>query len=77
VRGAALVALLLTVTPAAADACASCIASAYGDRTFNWAFVTLILMPFGIAAVIGGVLAYAQRRHRRQARWGHPVKETT
>ncbi|MDP3768959.1 MAG: hypothetical protein Q8S13_13160, partial [Dehalococcoidia bacterium] len=36
----------------------SCIASAFGDRTFNWPYYSLFAMPFLIAAVIGGVLAY-------------------
>jgi hypothetical protein len=39
-------------------ACASCIASAFGDRTFNWPYLSLIIMPFIVAVAIGGVLAY-------------------
>jgi hypothetical protein len=41
----ALIGLALLVMPAAAEACATCISSAYGDRT-----------PFGVAVVIGSVL---------------------
>jgi hypothetical protein len=72
----ALAALGVAVTPAAVLACASCVASAYGDRTFNWAFMTLLLMPFAVAGVIGGVLAYAHHHRRRRRRWDHPIEET-
>ena len=46
--------LLSWLTPATAWACATCVASAYGDRTFNWAFLGLILMPFVVASGIAG-----------------------
>ena len=39
-------------------ACATCIASPFGDRTYNWPYLLLILLPFVVAAVIGGVLAH-------------------
>jgi hypothetical protein len=39
-------------------ACATCIASPFGDRTYNWPYLMLILLPFVVAAVIGGVLAH-------------------
>ncbi len=48
--------------PSRALACASCAASAYGDRTFNWVFVSLMAAPFIVAGVIGGVLFHAYRR---------------
>lgn len=80
----ALLALTLVLVPRVALACTSCLWGAYGDRTFNWAFFGLIIMPFGVAAAIGGVLAYV---HRRGRRWGaaadpgpalHPLfKETS
>lgn len=54
---ARLVALVLLMAPRAAWACATCVSSAYGDRTFNWAFVGLILMPFVVATGIAGVFA--------------------
>jgi hypothetical protein len=47
----------LALWPAMAEACATCISSAYGDRTYNWPYLALILLPFAVAAVIGGVLA--------------------
>jgi hypothetical protein len=63
---ARLVLLVVLLVPRAAWACATCVASAYGDRTFNWAFLGLIVMPFvvglGIAAVF--VLRY-YAAHRR------------
>jgi hypothetical protein len=39
-------------------ACASCIASAYGDRSFNWAYGALMLAPFVLIIVVGGVLGW-------------------
>ncbi|MBI4638230.1 MAG: hypothetical protein HY727_17980 [Candidatus Rokubacteria bacterium] len=59
VAGAAAVA-----PPTLAAACATCIASAYGDRTFNWAYVLLLAMPFVLTLAMGGVLAWAYLRHR-------------
>ena len=54
---ARLVVLVLLLAPRAAWACATCVSSAYGDRTFNWAFLGLILMPFVVATGIAGVFA--------------------
>ncbi|HSF05376.1 MAG TPA: hypothetical protein VLG10_06245 [Methylomirabilota bacterium] len=64
----ALVALVLTLGPTVAFACPGCLSSAYGDRTFNWAFLGLLIMPFLVAAAIGGVLAYAYSRSRSRRR---------
>src|SRR5262249_44743249 len=47
--------LVVALAPGASWACATCVASAYGDRTFNWAFIGLILMPFVVGFGIGGV----------------------
>ena len=58
-------------------ACPSCISSAYGDRTYNWAFLGLLLMPFAVAIGVGAVLACASRRRSPERRWNHPAKETT
>ena len=49
--------LVVALAPRAAWACATCVASAYGDRTFNWAFLGLILMPFVVGFGIAGVFA--------------------
>jgi hypothetical protein len=51
----ALVGLLL---PSAASACTWCVSSAFGDRTFNWPYLSLIVAPFVVAATIAGVLTY-------------------
>ncbi len=62
------VVLLMLLVPGTASACATCVASAYGDRTFNWAFLGLILMPFVVGLGIAGVFAsryYAMRSHPR------------
>lgn len=56
--GRALIAAALALVPAPAAACAVCLTSAFGDRSFNWAFVLLMLMPFALAAGIGGVLLF-------------------
>jgi hypothetical protein len=63
---ARLVLVALLLAPRAASACATCVASAYGDRTFNWAFLGLILMPFVVGVGIAGVFAaryYAPSPH--------------
>jgi hypothetical protein len=63
---AAFIALLLLPRPV--WACATCVASAYGDRTFNWAFLGLLLMPFVVGSGIVVVLVscyYAAQRHVR------------
>lgn len=39
--------------------CATCISSAFGDRTFNWAYLGLLVLPFVVTAVIAGVLAWS------------------
>ena len=64
---ARLVFLVLLLAPRAASACAFCAASAYGDRTFNWAFLGLILMPFVVGSGIAGVFAARYYRSSRSA----------
>lgn len=51
-------AALAAMTPEAAVACATCVSSAFGDRTYNWAYLGLILMPFTVTAVVGLIVAY-------------------
>jgi hypothetical protein len=50
-----LAALVMALAPAMAEACATCIGSPFGDRTYNWPYLGLILLPFAVAAVIGTV----------------------
>ena len=77
--------LALVLMPAVADACATCIGSPFGDRTYNWPYLGLILLPFAVAAVVGSVLARASgvtmaSLRRRLARLFHPAErqeETT
>ena len=54
-----LLAAAVTRVPQRAAACASCVASAYGDRGFNWAYVMLLVLPFGVLSAIAGVLAWS------------------
>jgi len=51
-------ALAGALAPSIAAACAACVSSAYGDRTFNWAYGGLLLAPFLLALVVGGVLSW-------------------
>ncbi len=54
--GSAVLAVLLT--PGLARACASCISTPFGDQTYAWPYLGLILLPFGLMAAVAGVLAY-------------------
>jgi hypothetical protein len=58
VRRPIVAALTLALAPTIVEACASCLDSASGNRSFNGAFVFLMLMPFAVAAVLVGVLAW-------------------
>ena len=59
-------AFVFTLVPGLAAACPTCVSSAFGDRTYNWPYLALILMPFIIAGVIGAVL-YRHRGERAAA----------
>ena len=66
--GVAVLALLLA--PSLAWACASCISTPFGDQTYAWPYLGLILLPFGLIAAVAGVLAYyAGYRPRSLAQW--------
>ena len=81
----AVAAITTVLLPAAAEACATCIASPFGDRTYNWPYLVLILVPFAAAAVIGGVMIRVSgvrvgTLFRRFVRLFHPAarqEETT
>jgi hypothetical protein len=78
VRALGLATLGVLALADAAAACPSCISSAYGDRTFNWAFLILLLMPFVVSAAIGGVLLYTYGPFRtRRVPRPHSLEETT
>ena len=53
-----LVALLLVLVPRTAQACATCIASPFGDRTYAWPYIGLILLPFVLLAAVFGIFAH-------------------
>jgi hypothetical protein len=81
-------ALAVFLSPRLAWACASCISTPFGDQTYTWPYLGLILLPFGLMAAVVGVLAYHTGygpRHVKQwvaARFTAPddsqiLKETT
>jgi hypothetical protein len=58
VKTLALAGLALILAPRSALACATCIASPFGDQTYTWPYLGLILLPFGLILAIGGILGY-------------------
>lgn len=72
-RRAALLAVPLVLLPELAQACAGCLSSPFGDRTFNWAHLLLLGMPFAVTAAVGGILAWTagvRPRHLLEAATG-------
>jgi uncharacterized membrane protein len=65
---AAGLALAVALAPRTAAACAACLSSAYGDRTFNWAYGGLLLAPFVVAIVVVAVLSW-NAGYRLRWRW--------
>jgi len=61
-----------------AEACATCIASPFGDRTYNWAYLGLIATPFVLGGAIAVVLTgcWLAARRERPERRGAPAPET-
>ena len=57
-------------------ACAACASTAYGDRTFNWAYTALMLVPFAVAIVVATVLAW-NAGYRLRWRRTNPINEET
>jgi hypothetical protein len=47
------------LTPELAAACATCVSSSHGDRTYNWAYGGLLIAPILVALVVGAVLAWS------------------
>ena len=44
--------------PERAAACAVCLGAAFGDRSYTWPYLGLILMPFIVAGAILGAVAW-------------------
>ena len=65
-RAAAVAMLLLTPTPAVA--CATCISTPFGDQSYTWPYLGLILLPFGLMVAIAGILGYLRLRERLGSR---------
>jgi len=65
VKRTALALALLLAWPGWALACASCLANAYGDRSYNVAYLGLILTPFAVMLTVGAVItrSWWTRRH--------------
>jgi hypothetical protein len=55
---AATLSAVALAVPRAAAACATCISSGLGDRSYTWPYIGLILMPFVVAVAIVTVLAW-------------------
>jgi MFS family permease len=80
-RAAAALAVVLApaLAPELAWACPGCISGAFGDRSYSWPYIGLILAPFGVGVAIGSVLAWRYRALRRSPPASEPSldKETT
>jgi hypothetical protein len=72
-KAAALVAPALILTPRLALACATCIASPFGDQTYTWPYLGLILLPFGLIVAIVGIFGYLGLKERLGRRGPSPA----
>jgi hypothetical protein len=63
------VALGVLLGPGAALACPTCVSSAFGDRTYNWAYLGLLVMPFVLTAVVGAIVAWSAGVRPRRPAW--------
>ena len=61
--------LAAVLAPASVFACATCVSSAFGDRTYNWAYLGLLVMPFLITAVVGAIVAWSAGVRPRRPAW--------
>jgi hypothetical protein len=52
------------LAPDSALACATCTSSAFGDLSFTWPHLALLLLPLVVTGGIGGVIVYCYRRGR-------------
>ena len=65
--------LALVLMPRSALACATCIASPFGDQTYTWPYLGLILLPFGLIFAIAGIFGYANWKARLGRRGPSPA----
>ena len=75
-KAAALGGLAMILAPRAALACASCISTPFGDQSYTWPYLGLILLPFGLIATIAGILGYLSVKARLKDDY-QIIKETT
>jgi uncharacterized BrkB/YihY/UPF0761 family membrane protein len=54
----------LALVPARAAACPACLSSAFGDRSYTWPYIALILLPLVVSGVILGVVLWYRRAPR-------------
>jgi hypothetical protein len=54
---ASLAAVFVAAAPRSAAACAMCMSAAFGDRSYTWPYIGLILAPFLVGVAITLVLA--------------------
>jgi hypothetical protein len=66
-RLATLIAVVALAAPRTAAACAMCISSAFGDRSYTWPYIGLILAPFIVGVAIAVVLAWYAGWRRQNA----------
>jgi hypothetical protein len=57
-RLTALFVLAALASPRSAAACAMCLSSAFGDRSFTWPYIGLIIAPFIVGVAIALALAW-------------------
>ena len=58
-------------------ACAACVSSAFGDRSFNWAYLVLIVTPFVVGVALAAGLAWNAGYRLRWRRTTSMNEETT
>jgi hypothetical protein len=66
----------MTAALGKALACAACVSSAYGDRSFNWGYLMLIATPFVVGVTVAAVLAW-NAGYRLRWRRTNPMNEET
>lgn len=70
-------AALVVLAPETALACATCAWSPFGDRSYNWAFLGLLVLPFVVVGVVGGLIVREVRRGELAADQPATIEERT